>query len=151
MRPASSPSAAVLGLLTGAAIAFGLVACAGTQRPEAPDVRRNEILQYLGQIQEWRREAGWSVDPAIPLNHPGLLKRSVPEIRVCPNDPDPDDATCQDTCKLKDAICDNAEKICDLADELGEDDSWASDKCKSAKASCKEATEKCCDCAAKEP
>jgi hypothetical protein len=141
----------------GAGIAVGLVACAGPSQQEAgpggppqlvDDIRRNEILQYLGQIQTWRREAGWSVDPATP--HPAIVKRTVPEIRVCQDDPNPDDATCLDTCKLKDAICDNAEKICDIAAELGEDDKWATDKCTSAKASCKEATEKCCDCAAKE-
>jgi hypothetical protein len=54
--------------------------------------------------------------------------------------------TCNDVCSLADAICDNAEQICILADELGKQDTWAQGKCASAKASCRDAKKKCCGC-----
>ena len=52
---------------------------------------------------------------------------------------------CADVCELGSAICENAEDICAIAAELG-DDAWAKDKCDSAKASCREAQERCCQC-----
>jgi hypothetical protein len=51
---------------------------------------------------------------------------------------------CSDVCSLADAICDNAEQICILADELGKGDTWAQDKCTSGKGSCRLAKKKCC-------
>jgi hypothetical protein len=77
------------------------------------------------------------------------MSRSVDQIRICRVEKDPTTAVCTDTCNLKDAICDNAESICRIAGELGNDD-WADKKCSSAKASCKEATQKCCECTAGE-
>jgi hypothetical protein len=53
--------------------------------------------------------------------------------------------TCTDSCKLSDSICDNAGKICNLADQL-QGDGWAADKCSRAKATCEAAHAKCCDC-----
>ena len=155
--------APLVGLAAGALIAAVIAACAQAPAPQsaapeaavagdvtAGDPRRYEIMELWGQIRTWRKDSGWAVEPAIPLNHPGILHKAVKDIRVCPMDPDPDDATCQDTCRLKDAICDNADSICRIAQDLGED-AWAAEKCQSAKASCKEATQKCCACAATEP
>jgi hypothetical protein len=59
--------------------------------------------------------------------------------------PTPPIPRCTDVCELGTAICDNAEDICAIAAELG-DDAWARDKCDSAKASCREAQEGCCEC-----
>ena len=59
--------------------------------------------------------------------------------------PGPPQARCADVCELGGAICENAEDICAIATELG-DDAWAKDKCDSAKASCREAQERCCQC-----
>jgi hypothetical protein len=172
MSPTRSASyAPLLGLLAGGLVAAVVAACAqalaparhrqaaAATEPEAAvagaaagDPRRYEIMELWGQIRTWRKDSGWAVEPAIPLNHPFILHKTVKDIRVCPSDPepDPDDAICQDTCRLKDAICDNADSICRIAGDL-DGDAWADEKCQSAKASCKEATEKCCECAASEP
>ena len=58
-------------------------------------------------------------------------------------------STCNDVCNLADAICDNAERICEIAAELGSDDKLGQEKCASAKASCREAKQRCCSCADK--
>jgi len=53
--------------------------------------------------------------------------------------------TCTDSCNLASSICDNAKKICDLANDL-QGDTWAADKCSSANKSCDSARGKCCGC-----
>ena len=127
-------------LITAMGIAL---ACGPQQPPRSPKV--DEITALWTQIRDWRREAGLPVEP----RHEDVIQiRPIPyrDIgRVCP-DNHPVPATCSDVCSLADAICDNAEQICILADELGKDDEWAQDKCASAKASCREAKKKCCKC-----
>ncbi|MGE0549425.1 MAG: hypothetical protein AB7O24_31280 [Kofleriaceae bacterium] len=53
---------------------------------------------------------------------------------------------CTDTCKLATSICANAGKICQIANDLGDTDLYANDKCISGKASCDAAKKKCCAC-----
>jgi hypothetical protein len=53
--------------------------------------------------------------------------------------------TCGDVCKLSDAICDDAKKICDIAVTLA-NDTWAAGKCESGKQSCNDAHANCCSC-----
>jgi hypothetical protein len=53
---------------------------------------------------------------------------------------------CKDVCTLSTSICNNQQKICDLARQLPGDD-WAANKCESARASCKASNESCCTCA----
>jgi hypothetical protein len=65
----------------------------------------------------------------------------------------PSDATCHpaasdrctDACSLSTSICNNQQKICDLAQQLAGDD-WAANKCTSARASCQAARASCCSC-----
>lgn len=57
----------------------------------------------------------------------------------------PATATCTDSCKLADSICENAGRICSLAGQLG-NDPWANEKCSSGTASCEAARKRCCDC-----
>jgi hypothetical protein len=52
---------------------------------------------------------------------------------------------CTDLCTLSTSICNNQQKICDLAKQLPGDD-WAANKCESARASCKAANDACCTC-----
>jgi hypothetical protein len=54
---------------------------------------------------------------------------------------------CTDLCTLSTSICNNQQKICDLAKQLPGDD-WAANKCESARASCKLANDTCCTCVA---
>ncbi|HLU66805.1 MAG TPA: hypothetical protein VKZ63_11040 [Kofleriaceae bacterium] len=156
---ADATRGAVVGLVAGAAIAIGLAACAGKAAspapPAAPEatsqslLKRQEIGLLWSQIRGWRVDAGLPAEPPRRPDHPAIVAMSVEALRVCPEDPQPETATCQDVCKLKDAICDNADSICRIAGEL-DGDAWASGKCEDAKASCKEATETCCECAATE-
>jgi len=53
--------------------------------------------------------------------------------------------TCSDSCKLADSICENAGRICGLAEDLG-NDRWAKEKCSSGTASCEAARKRCCGC-----
>ena len=130
---------------------------------EAPaaDWRKEEVRDLWIQIRAWRVDLGLGADVphalvdnsegadhvtgARPADSNGRVP--IDALRRCEREPTTD--TCQEICTLKDAICDNAERICELADDLG-DDPWADDKCESARGSCREATEQCCGCAANE-
>ena len=129
----------------------------GAAAPEAtPDwqlTRKQEIRAAWDKIGELRQDPrlGLTREPAGSLNGATPLS----DLRQCvegvegPEEPAVSEQ-CSDVCNIKDAICDNAEDICRLADEL-EGDVWAADKCSSAKASCKEAKEICCGCIDESP
>ena len=63
--------------------------------------------------------------------------------RSCQTPPGP---RCTESCRLADAICDNAGAICRLAEHL--DDTWADDRCTEAQKTCTAARERCCTCKA---
>lgn len=136
-------------LVCGVALAAAIVACARAPARMTLETRMqklNEITALWAQIRGWRREAHMELDPA-PSAMTQWRGRTVPEAaRGCP-EAHPVPPRCDDVCSLGDAICDNAERICILADELG-NDHLAQDKCTSAKASCREAKQRCCTCAA---
>jgi hypothetical protein len=133
--------AAIAGLVLGLVIA----ACAHTPVMPRQDPRRDEITALWAQTRDWRREAGMELEP----DGDAVVQMERMSVRgaaaVCEPPPSPPDG-CVDVCGLADAICDNAERICDLAGELKGDD-WAAGKCSDAKASCREATQRCCSCA----
>lgn len=52
---------------------------------------------------------------------------------------------CTDACTISTSICNNQQRICDLAQQLAGDD-WAANKCTSARASCQSARASCCSC-----
>jgi hypothetical protein len=54
--------------------------------------------------------------------------------------------TCTQSCTLKDSICTNAGRICEIASQLGGNDAYANDKCNSGVASCEAAKKRCCSC-----
>ncbi len=53
--------------------------------------------------------------------------------------------TCKTSCTLSDSICGNAEKICQLAQDMAGDD-WAANKCAKANQTCEASRAKCCGC-----
>jgi len=57
----------------------------------------------------------------------------------------PSGQQCDDVCTLADGICDDAQKICNLSDQL-DGDAWAVQKCESGKLSCQQAKDRCCGC-----
>lgn len=141
--------AAQLGIILLAAIAIAS-ACGGRQQTGFDDPRKTEITSLWTQIRDWRREAGLPVDPRRE-DVIGVAGTPVREVqRVCAEG-HAVPTTCSDVCSLADAICDNAETICNLANDLGKSDTWAQDKCSSAKASCRDAKKKCCGCSETKP
>lgn len=52
---------------------------------------------------------------------------------------------CQDTCTLARAICNSANRICQLAANLS-DDAWAQSKCERGAHACAQANTQCCGC-----
>ena len=138
------------GLVLGVLAAL-VVACRG-QVPDLPP--RPEKIQLINglwlQIRGWRSELRMELDPS-PTTELQYHSKTVTQAKaVCP-DAQPIAPTCGDTCVLAEHICDNAETICSIADELGKDDAPAQDKCASAKASCREAKQRCCNCNASPP
>jgi hypothetical protein len=76
------------------------------------------------------------------LKLPTTISASAPPA-TCVRNPS---ATCTQTCKLSDSICDNAKKICDIATtELANDD-WAQKKCTENRSTCSVAAQQCCEC-----
>ena len=67
---------------------------------------------------------------------------NVAPMATCVRNPS---ATCSDTCQLSDSICDNAKKICDIANQLPGDD-WAAKKCSEGNETCSAAKTQCCEC-----
>jgi hypothetical protein len=144
MRPGTGRVRAVA---WSVAIAASIAACARPphRTTETRLQKLNEITTLWAQIRDWRREAHMDLDPA-PLTMHQWAGHTVPEAaRVCREAPKVP-PRCDDVCSIGDAICDNAERICTLADELG-NDQLAQEKCTSAKASCREAKQRCCSCA----
>jgi len=134
--------ASTLGIVLSSAILIAM-ACGPKRAPGGP--KQDEITALWTQIRDWRREAGLPVDPRRE-DVIAIGPQTVDQAKhVCP-DSHPVPATCSDVCSLAEAICDNAEQICILADELGKEDTWAQDKCSSAKASCRDAKKRCCKC-----
>jgi len=53
---------------------------------------------------------------------------------------------CTQSCELSDSVCTNADKICDLAKQMGGADAYANEKCQRGNESCKRTRERCCGC-----
>jgi hypothetical protein len=141
----------VKGILLGLAMAALVLSCAvgGNRKGEDRITKLNEITSLWTQIRQFRAEMNMPLEPAASMLTEYRDKTVKDAQRVCPDNhkvPKP----CEDTCTLSGHICENAELICKIADELGEHDR-AQEKCTSAKASCREAKQRCCNCSAKPP
>ena len=141
------------GLALGVIVAIA-IACGGRRGPVDPPPpwaerqhKLNEMDQRLAQIRQWRHERGIRAEvPSVDVNQ--WLGRTLPQAKnVCP-DNHVVPKTCSEICTLSDDICDNAEAICAIADDLGKDDHEGQERCANAKASCHDAKQRCCDCAA---
>ncbi len=121
-----------------AGVVVVLLASGGCGYPPARQpAHSNEIIALWSQIREWRREAGMSLDPSC-----ATLVSFAPTDDHVPGGCASTKQASVDACSLGDAICDNAEQICILSGELG-DNLWAHDKCTSATASCREVQQLC--------
>ncbi|HET6610933.1 MAG TPA: hypothetical protein VFG83_03055 [Kofleriaceae bacterium] len=138
-------------IFVGFIVGLCLASCAGPAHQTSPyersDAHKDEIRDLWIQIRGWRVEAGMTPDPSTAVIR-ATAPMSIGRLQICPANPRTE--TCQDVCNLKDAICANAARICDIAAKLG-GDPWADGKCASSKASCKESRARCCECAEDEP
>jgi hypothetical protein len=135
------------GVALGACAALAIACGAAIQaKPEAPRAAKTmdagrpggdhaQIQQLADDIRSREQAAGLPPNTEPYDAHRGEGVCSVSSTSE----------TCVDACNLGDAICDDAKKICDLADQLP-GDAWASERCDAGKASCQRARERCCDC-----
>ena len=130
-------------LVAGASLV--VAACATPQRTTKDADRglppmtsdRQEILDLESEMRQWRVELGLKPSPATPLAANGAVAEVCEGLTQC-----------KDSCKLAEAICQNKDRICDIAGKL--DDDWATNKCEDAKRSCSEAREVCECCQKRE-
>jgi hypothetical protein len=151
-------SSAWLGLLAGAVAAF-VIACGAAVPTSAPthysskpgvtavERRPDDVRAEIDQLDHdiGTREDGAQL--AAPTDAEVSAAAPVPMVQIenaCTPPEHPSD-TCADACKLGDAICVDATRICQLAEQLP-GDSWAQGKCAGGKASCERARQRCCDC-----
>ncbi len=74
------------------------------------------------------------------------LSVTVPPFATDPACRPPASDACKTSCTLSDSICANAERICELAKQLGGADAYANDRCARGKTSCETAHAHCCSC-----
>jgi hypothetical protein len=153
----------VIAVVAGIALAGVVVACGGNRKPsnfaEPPtatggggmpvpggsphdqiqalsdDIAANLQQMSLPQPQPW--DAGSAADSIDP--------RTVGAIEAVCVPPTHPPGACADVCTVSTHICDNADQICKLADDLQPDD-WSKGKCQDGKRSCEAGRQKCCDC-----
>jgi len=121
-------------------------ASAGAHSAEPPTSDpRGQIEYYAQQIDAQRKQIGLP-EAVLPMSTQPMSAVPTPphaaEDTSCHAGAS---STCHDVCTLSDSICDNSNKICKLADDLG-DDEWAAGKCASAKQTCTDAHKRCCEC-----
>lgn len=102
------------------------------------DDPREEIDYLFSEITALRRNNGMTDMPTVE----GPAPETLPQPMTASGD---FSDTCSDVCTLAASICDNAGRICRLAEGLAPDD-WAEEKCTSADASCTEANDNCTEC-----
>lgn len=153
-------------LLIGAlvcAAAGGLAGCAAHKSTPAPAPAaaspadpgvlpaspREEIDRLAAEIDAALAQAGLAA--MQPPACAAAASCSAAPMSVAPiaNDPTCKPAqtdTCTQSCTLATSICNNAERICKLAGDLGGADAYANEKCESATSSCSTARARCCGC-----
>jgi hypothetical protein len=133
--------------LATAACAASRQSSAVTATPMEPGSPHAQIAQLSQQLDDRRQQLGLPV-PSVNGCQPSC---AVSAMSVEPRGdaqchPGQSDA-CSQTCTLADSICDNAQKICELASQLP-GDAWAAQKCSDGKSTCEAAHAKCCACTA---
>jgi hypothetical protein len=127
-----------------AAIACAAQQSAGVSAPPQPVAGESNdphqrIQQLAQKIDAQSTQLGLSHDLGIAQPE---TKAPPLAVRQCTAGPS---TACQDVCRLDDSICDNAKKICELADQLPNDD-WAAQQCRNARVTCEASHDKCCAC-----
>ncbi|MDX2087213.1 MAG: hypothetical protein SFX73_05160 [Kofleriaceae bacterium] len=148
-----------LGAICAAAIACGAApqkSVASAAAPPAmsePLSRQAEIERLDRAIEQQLAELG------LPTSQPaacavGGCAGPTAEMMSSGVQPPSADATCKPaqsevcrtSCNFSESICDNAKRICEIANELGGNDAFANEKCARGGESCQKSREKCCSC-----
>ncbi len=139
-------------------VALGLGACAGPSASGKAVQSEPSVNDLVGrghdariedldrQIAEQMEELGLTAPTDDEMMSSGWESPALPMsdlVSTCEAPPMGDG--CEDVCTTGDLICDNAQAICDLADELAPDD-WAAQRCSAGRESCDRARERCCGC-----
>ncbi len=119
-------------------------ASAGAPPPVSPQMTmaspRDEITRLDQEIRDAMGKDQLAVHEVEPMAAtPQPLALTDPQCHPAKSD------TCNASCDLSSSICKNADRICELAQQLAGDD-WAAGRCKSARQSCADANKKCCTC-----
>jgi hypothetical protein len=141
--------------LLAAACCMAVAACAmgGKAKSAAPESTaaspmpaspREQLEQLEAQIEASRTELQLEAP-----TEPQIQSAPAQPMGVVPATDDPTcrpakTETCTTSCTLSDSICSNADKICNIAKDLG--DAWASGKCAKANSTCEASRAKCCGC-----
>lgn len=120
-------------------------AAAGAADGSLAPTPRSQIIELEQQIAAARDQLGIAEPsddmlqgvPAQPLG--ALPATEDPKCRPAPTD------TCKTSCTLSDSICNNADRICRIAQDLGAD-TWAQNQCAKANQTCEASRAKCCGC-----
>ena len=120
----------------------------GAPQQSSPDVGgspKQELDALFNQLEQDREKA--QVPEAQLSPGPQTLSMSTEPDRSPKTDPTCKPApseTCNTSCTLSGSICKNKDRICELAKDLGDDDSIG--KCNKAEKTCKTSADKCCSC-----
>jgi hypothetical protein len=118
---------------------------AGAPSQMAPlDDPHAEIDRLSHDIDVAREGLGLAAPAPTPMPAPAEAMAAVPLSTDATCQPAETDR-CTQSCKVSDSICNNAQRICDLAKDLA-GDGWAAGKCATAKETCATAHESCCTC-----
>jgi hypothetical protein len=117
---------------------------AGTAEVETGYARSPDTAQAAGAGEVVTADEG---EAAAAGADPGRVSASLQSPDAACPAPASEPPECRDSCTLATSICDNAGRICRLAQQLAGDD-WAAGKCTDAGAVCRQATADCCGCRA---
>lgn len=150
--------AIVLGLILAACAAkqsrmhAAPTASVAESMPSGPSGPRGELDQLDAQITADMEALGVARPAPPPMTCTGDTcgeQMSTTAAAAVASDPQCRPANtdkCTQSCTLKDSICKNASRICELAAKLGGTDAYANEKCASGNASCEAAKQRCCGC-----
>jgi hypothetical protein len=143
-------------VIAGIALGVWLAACGGqkmarsttSEPPTSPDAMgRSMDADKRAEIERLMAEIDGARPPTMAMPSDAQVAEAMsnaPEISTCDLEP-PDTPTCNDSCSISTKICENADAICRIAEELQPDD-WSERKCGEAHASCEIAHDTCCAC-----
>jgi hypothetical protein len=108
------------------------------------DSPKGQLDRLFAQVEQERQQMSLpeeQVDPGVrtvPVAEPHRTPQTDATCKPAPSD------TCNTSCTLSGSICKNKDRICELAKDLGDDDSLG--KCNKATKTCKKASDTCCSC-----